>query len=107
MNEDEAIRISAKKAGIRNPTEAQQIWLKTLHHWIKDHNPIYKVYEQTNNFAASDGNLSLIFTKNVPLNTDGDPRTFTDPNEVSGPVRLNDDIGAIIDTTHEGSEKKY
>ena len=40
------------------------------------------------------------FHHKLPAITVGDPRTYTDTNAVSGPVVLNGEVGAIIDTTH-------
>ena len=62
------------------------------------------MYQQTKDFVPRDendtDNVSLIFTTRLPLNVDGDPRTFSDPNVSSGPVSLSNELGAIIDTTH-------
>ena len=49
--------------------------------------------------------VNLIFTNRVPMNVDGDPRTFSDPNEASGPVSLSNELGAIIDTSHSEDGK--
>ena len=51
--------------------------------------------------------MSLIFTTRLPSETVGDPRTYSDPNGSSGPVCLNAELGAIIDTTHAEHGEKY
>ena len=79
----------------------------TLHRWIRDNNPIYHVYEQTNKYVSEDKDMSLIFTTRLPSDTVGDPRTYSDPNGASGPVCLNAELGAIIDTTHAEHGEKY
>ena len=33
------------------------------------------------------------------MNVDGDPRTFIDPNESTGPICISNELGAIIDTS--------
>ena len=43
--------------------------------------------------------VKLVFTSHVPMNVDGDPRTFIDPNESTGPVCISNELGAIIDTS--------
>ena len=108
QNEEEAILKTAVNSKIaKNINDVKKThleWLTTLHGWIKEHNPIYKVYNTVKNFVPSDKqeveDMKLVFTSRVPMNVDGDPRTFIDPNEQTGPVRcINNELGAIIDTS--------
>ena len=99
-NEEEAIRRTAHNANI-SLNEKTREWLTTLHRWIARNSPIYRAYEQTNKYVPEDNKMSLIFTKSVPSDAVGDPRTFSDPNGSSGPVTLNAELGEIIDITYE------
>ena len=54
-----------------------------------------------------DNNVNLIFTKHVPVTAEGDPRTYSDPNESSGVIRLDNELGMIIDSTHAECGEKY
>ena len=99
-NEEEAILRTATNAHI-NPNEKHLEWLTTLHRWIRDNNPIYDVYQQVKDFTPNEEqeDVKLVFTSHVPMHVDGDPRTFSDPNESSGPVCISNELGAIIDTS--------
>ena len=106
-NEEEAILRTTINSGIVNKnSKIEDVkkkhveWLTSLHRWIRDNNPIYKVYEQVKNFkpGEEEQDVKLVFTSNVPMNVDGDPRTFIDPNESTGPVCISTEVGAIIDT---------
>ena len=44
-NEEEAITRTAENANI-DPTRKNIEWIRSLHHWIRDNNPIYDVYQQ-------------------------------------------------------------
>ena len=65
------------------------------------------MYQQTRDYVSQNEELALIFTTHLPSNTLGDPRTYSDPNASSGPVRLDAELGAIIDTTHSEHGEKY
>ena len=68
------------------------------------------MYQQVSDFIPSENSedVKLVFTSRVPMNTDGDPRTFSDPNESSGPVCISNELGAIIDTSKsDGEEYKH
>ena len=99
-NEEEAILRTAKNAHI-DPNRKHIEWLRNLHRWIRDNNPIYKVYQQVKDFTPHDeqDDVKLVFTSHVPMNVDGDPRTFIDPNESTGPICISNELGAIIDTS--------
>ena len=108
-NEKEAILKTAKNAGIRDVKKKHMEWLTTLHRWIKHYNPIYKVYQQVKDFTPSEEqqqDVKLVFTSHVPMNVDGDPRTFIDPNESSGPVCISNELGAIIDTSNSDNDNE-
>ena len=106
-NEDEAIALTARNAHI-DPTRKNLEWIRSLHHWIRDNNPIYDVYQQVKDFTPRHENedVKLVFTTRVPMNVDGDPRTFSDPNAESGPVSISNELGAIIDTSHS-DDRQY
>ena len=40
------------------------------------------------------------------MNVDGDPRTFIDPIESSGPVCISNELGAIIDTSNSDNDNE-
>jgi len=105
-NEEEAIRKTASNSNI-DLNDRNREWLTTLHRWIRDNNPIYAAYQQTNDYVGDDNNVNLIFTKHVPVTAEGDPRTYSDPNENSGVIRLDNELGMIIDSTHAECGVKY
>ena len=105
-NEEEAIFKTASNANI-NLTDKTTEWLTTLHRWIRNNNPIYMAYQQANDYLGDDDNVNIIFTKHVPVTAEGDPRTYSDPNEDSGVIRLNNELGMIIDTTRAECGTKY
>ena len=112
-NEEEAIIRTAVNSGIAKTKDELQDkhkeWLTSLHRWIKDNNPIYQVYDQVHKFkpTVEQQDMKLVFTSNVPMNVDGDPRTFIDPNESSGPVCISSELGAIIDTSNSTDDVNY
>ena len=117
QNEEEAILKTAVNSKIaKNIDDVKKThleWLTTLHGWIKQHNPIYGVYDTVKKFVPSDKqeikDMKLVFTSRVPMDVEGDPRTFIDPNEQTGPVRhINHELGAIIDTSRcDGDPTNY
>jgi hypothetical protein len=102
-NEEEAILRTCQNSHV-DPTRKNIEWVTSLHRWIRHNNPIYHAYQQVNDFIPGheDEDVKLIFTTHVPVNVDGDPRTFSDPNEASGPVSISNELGVIIDTSHSG-----
>ena len=106
VNEEEAIQKTARNANI-DLNDKNREWLTTLHRWIRDNNPIYSAYQQTNDYVGDANKVNLIFTKHVPVTVEGDPRTYSDPNENSGVIRLDNELGVIIDLTHAECGVKY